>query len=106
MIIDCVINNIIIIIAICKVRGHAKRFKCNRGMTRIQHAQDMTRSYSGQNWTRNTTVHLVPQHTGGWSQHERVDDVGAVRKRGVSELLASSLLAVPGVFKPVADRRC
>lgn len=45
---------------------------------------------------------LVPRHTGGWSPPERPGDAAAAeRKKGRSEARLH-LLAVPGVFKPVA----
>lgn len=55
---------------------------------------------------------LVPQHTGGWSQHERLEKAPPsppLSVKGAFRRLAPSLSAVPGVFKPVADknaRRC
>ncbi len=45
-------------------------------------------SYSEHYWTHTVGfLHLVPQHTGGWSQRESLENaVAAERKRGVSAL--------------------
>lgn len=47
----------------------------------------MTIDYSEHHWTLYffIIIILVPQHTGGWSQHARLENTAAAeRKRGVS----------------------
>lgn len=46
----------------------------------------------------------LPQHTEGWSPHGMSLATAAAERKGAFWSVATSLLAVPGVFKPVADK--
>lgn len=50
-------------------------------------------------------VDLIPQRTRGWSQHEHLENSERKKGRFGSLSLPLSLLALPGVFRPVAVKQ-